>query len=162
MPDFRAPERSFQLLTQVAGRAGRASLPSRVVVQTYTPEHYAVQAAREHDYARFYREEMSFRQVACYPPFARLIRFVYSAEGEAQCRQSAENLRFILERAIREQEIEGAELIGPAPCFVAKVKNRYFWQLIARRPAGTGRGLHALLDYVPAGWAIDVDPVDLL
>jgi primosomal protein N' (replication factor Y) len=105
---------------------------------------------------------MSFRAAACYPPFARLIRFVYSSEGESQCHQSAENLRHILERAIREQQIEGAELIGPAPCFVAKVKNRYFWQLIARRPAGTGRGLHALLDYVPAGWAIDVDPVDLL
>jgi primosomal protein N' (replication factor Y) len=162
MPDFRAPERSFQLLTQVAGRAGRASLSSRVVVQTYTPDHYAVEASREHDYHRFYREEMAFRESARYPPFARLIRFVYSNERESLCHQSAANLRAILEEAINEEALEGAEIIGPAPCFVARMKNRYYWQIIARG-GGTGSGsLHALLDYIPPGWTIDVDPVDLL
>ena len=144
----------------MAGRAGRASLPSRVVVQTYTPEHYAIQAAQQHDYHRFYREEMSFRQSAVYPPFARLVRFVYSGEKESECRESASELRAFLERAIAEEGLSGTEIIGPAPCFVARVKNRYYWQVIAR---GTDRaGLHPLVDYVPAGWAIDVDPVDLL
>lgn len=162
MPDFRAPERSFQLLTQVAGRAGRASLPSRVVVQTYTPDHYAIQAAQGHDYHRFFREEMSFRQSACYPPFARLLRLVYSAEREENCRQSAHNLRAILERAIGEEGVPGTELIGPAPCFVARVKNRYYWQVIIRAGRDGSRELHRLLDYVPAGWTVDVDPVDLL
>jgi primosomal protein N' (replication factor Y) len=162
MPDFRAPERSFQLLTQVAGRAGRASLPSKVVVQTYTPDHYAIQAARAHDYHRFYREEMSFRETARYPPFARLIRLVYSNEDESRCRQSAVNLRSILERAIVEQAATGGEIIGPAPCFVARMKNRYYWQVIVRGPATGAKQLHALLDYVPPGWTIDVDPVDLL
>ncbi len=162
MPDFRAPERSFQLLTQVAGRAGRASLPSRVVVQTYTPDHYAVVASRDHDYHRFYREEMSFRETALYPPFARLVRFVYSNESEATCRKSAANLRSILEQAIADEKLAGAELIGPAPCFMSRIKNRFYWQIIARGPAGRGRSLHSLLDYVPPGWSIDVDPVDLL
>jgi primosomal protein N' (replication factor Y) len=163
LPDFRAPERSFQLLTQVAGRAGRAHLPSRVVVQSYTPDHYAIQAARTHDYHRFYHEEMSFRESARYPPLARLVRFVYASEDEETCRGSAFNLRAILERAITAESLAGAELIGPAPCFVARVKNRYFWQLVARAPVRRGsRGLHPLLDYVPPGWTVDVDPVDLL
>jgi primosomal protein N' (replication factor Y) len=161
MPDFRAPERSFQLLTQVAGRAGRADLPSRVVAQTYTPEHYAVQAAAKHDYHRFFDQEIGFRRSAGYPPFARMIRFVYSSERESACQQSAENLRAILERAMEEEGLQGAEIIGPAPCFVAKIKNRYQWQLIARG-AGPGSDLHPLLDHVPPGWTVDVDPVDLL
>lgn len=162
MPDFRAPERSFQLLTQVAGRAGRASLPSRVVVQTYTPDHYAVEAARQHDYNRFYREEMSFRESALYPPFARLIRFVYANERESLCRQSAGNLRTILEKAIELEALDGAEIIGPAPCFVARMKNRNYWQIIARGRSHGGTSLHPLLDYIPPGWSVDVDPVDLL
>lgn len=171
MPDFRAPERTFQLLTQVAGRAGRAgthaghTLPrSRVVVQTYTPEHYAIHAAKDHDYHRFFREEMSFRRATRYPPFARLVRFVYSAEHESLCRQSAQNLRSILERAIETGRLDGVEIIGPAPCFVARVKGRYYWQVIARSSAPNGQvaALHRLLDYVPTGWTIDVDPVDLL
>jgi primosomal protein N' (replication factor Y) len=164
LPDFRAPERSFQLLTQVAGRAGRASLASKVVVQTYTPEHYAVLASRDHDYHRFYQEELSIRLAAHYPPFTRLVRFVYASEHEPSCRQSAENLRAILGRAIKEQCLGGAELIGPAPCFVGRLKNRYYWQLIARSgPRGSkGGDLHPLLDYVPPGWIVDVDPVDLL
>jgi primosomal protein N' (replication factor Y) len=161
MPDFRAPERSFQLLTQVAGRAGRASLPSRVVVQTYSPEHYAILASKDHDYYRFFREEMTFRESAGYPPFARLVRFVYANEDESRCHQSAVNLRSILERGIAERQLADTEIIGPAPCFVARVKNRYYWQVIARGPA-RGRQLHVLLDYVPPGWTVDVDPVDLL
>jgi primosomal protein N' (replication factor Y) (superfamily II helicase) len=162
MPDFRAPERSFQLLTQVAGRAGRSNLPSRVVVQTYTPDHYAVQAAMRHDYHRFYADEIAFRRTACYPPFARMIRFVYSSQDLDQCKQSAANFRAVIERAMRDDELSGIELIGPAPCFVAKVKSRYYWQLIARGTGRTGGGLQSLLDYVLPGWSVDVDPVDLL
>ncbi|MGI8824519.1 MAG: primosomal protein N' [Chloroflexota bacterium] len=162
MPDFRAPERSFQLLTQVAGRAGRAHLPSRVVVQTYTPEHYAIRAAKDHDYARFYREEMSFRRSAWYPPFARLIRLVYSSETEDQCRQSANNLRAILTTAIGHEKLTDVETIGPAPCFQARIQNRYYWQIITRCRGNDNAALQRLLDYVPAGWTIDVDPVDLL
>lgn len=163
MPDFRAPERSFQLLTQVAGRAGRSSLPSRVIVQTYTPDHYAISAAKDHDYHRFYREEMTFRQAARYPPFARLTRVVYAAEEVDACRQSAHALHDDLRRAIESENLSTVDIIGPAPCYVAKIKNRYLWQIILRcSGSDAARTLHGLLDYVPAGWTIDVDPVDLL
>jgi primosomal protein N' (replication factor Y) len=127
-------------------------------VQTYTPDHYAILAARDHDYHRFYREELSFRQSARYPPFSRLVRFVYSSEDPERCRQSAVNLRSILERAVEAEQLAGGEIIGPAPCFVARIKNRYYWQVILR---STGDP-HAILDYVPPGWSVDVDPVDLL
>jgi primosomal protein N' (replication factor Y) len=162
LPDFRAPERSFQLLTQVAGRAGRAELASRVVVQTYTPEHYAVAAAVDHDYSRFYREEMSFRQAAGYPPHARLARFVYTAENAESCRQSAMSFRKLLENAVAQDGFEGIELIGPAPCFAARVNSSYRWQIIARAGQKSGVRLAQLRDYMPRGWSIDVDPVDLL
>ncbi len=162
LPDFRAPERSFQLLTQVSGRAGRASLPSRVVVQTYTPDHYAVVAAADQDYNRFYREEISFRQAAGYPPHARLVRFVYASNDADTCRESASTLRALLTRAIAEHSLEGVELIGPAPCFAARVNGTYRWQLIARAHPGAGVRLSQLRDYLPPGWSIDVDPVDLL
>lgn len=162
MPDFRAPERSFQLLTQVAGRAGRAQLPSQVVVQTYTPDHYAILAARDHDYARYYREEMTFRLAACYPPFARMVRFVYSGEQPDLVQQSAHNLRSILEKGMAEAGITDVEIIGPAPCFVARARGRYYWQIIARGRGPANTNLQKLLEYVPAGWTIDVDPVDLL
>src|SRR5947209_14629356 len=105
---------------------------------------------------------MSFRHSACYPPFARLVRLVYSDEDESRCRKAATNLRTIFERGIEEAELNSITIIGPAPCFVARVKNRYYWQVIARGPAGNIRQLHTLLDYVPPGWTIDVDPVDLL
>jgi primosomal protein N' (replication factor Y) len=107
---------------------------------------------------------MSFRRAARYPPFARLIRFVYSAEQEVHCRQSAQNLRDILERAVKREGRADAEIIGPAPCFMARMRNRYYWQVIVRSEAAAGKSqdLHRLLDYVPPGWAIDVDPVDLL
>ncbi|MGH2447992.1 MAG: replication restart helicase PriA, partial [Chloroflexota bacterium] len=159
MPDFRAPERSFELLTQVAGRAGRAQMPGEVIIQTYTPEHYAIQAARGHDYHRFFEEEMSFRRDAGYPPFSRLLRFVYSDEDEVRCHDAARLLRAALLRAVEENNIS-ADVIGPAPCFIAKIKNRYFWQIIVRGSGGAA--LHSLLDYVTAGWTVDVDPVDLL
>ena len=162
MPDFRAPERSFQLLTQVAGRAGRAQLPSQVVVQTYTPDHYAILAARDHDYARYYREEMTFRLAACYPPFARMVRFVYSGEQPDLVQQSAHNLRSILEKGMAEASVTDVEIIGPAPCFVARARERYYWQIIARGRGSANTSLQKLLEYIPAGWTIDVDPVDLL
>src|SRR6185437_4449877 len=82
LPDFRAAERTFQLLTQVAGRAGRAALPGMVIVQTYTPGHFAIQAAAYHDYAAFYRDELRFRADGNYPPFSQLLRLTDTARTE--------------------------------------------------------------------------------
>jgi primosomal protein N' (replication factor Y) len=157
LPDFRAAERTFQLLAQVAGRAGRAALPGRVVVQTYTPGHFAIQAAARHDYAAFYRDELRFRIDGTYPPYAQLLRLTYSARSEQACREEAGALARALEAWLGANLAAGLELIGPAPCFIGKANNNYFWQILVRGP-----DVHPILPRVPRGWAIDVDPMSML
>ena len=100
LPDFRAGERTFQLLSQVAGRAGRGIMGGRVIIQTYTPEHYAIQAAAKHDYAAFYNREIEFRRQLHNPPFAQLAALVYIHTNDALCQREAERMKrqLILER----------------------------------------------------------------
>lgn len=159
LPDFRAAERCFQLLTQVAGRAGRGAREGRVIVQTYSPEHYAVRHAAAHDYEGFYQREIAFRQFHGYPPFGRLVRFVVSASDERRCWREAGRVRQLLHQRIAALEDPELRIIGPAPCYVARVRGRYRWQLIVR-----GQSLDQLLDglVLPPGWTMDVDPVSLL
>jgi primosomal protein N' (replication factor Y) (superfamily II helicase) len=157
LPDFRAAERSFQLLTQVAGRAGRARLPGRVIVQTYAPTHYAIVAAAGHDYAAFYRDELRFRRESRYPPFSQLARLTFSARVEETCRAEAHELAAKLDGWLAANPGHDLELIGPAPCFIGKANNSYFWQLVVRGP-----DVHPILPVVPRGWAIDVDPMNML
>jgi primosomal protein N' (replication factor Y) (superfamily II helicase) len=159
LPDYRAGERTFQLLTQVAGRAGRSVLGGRVIIQTYAPEHYAIQAAGRHDYAVFYCQEMAFRRRQGYPPFKRLVRLVFSAADEAQCRRQAERLHQDLKGRIERLGLPGIELIGPAPCFMSRINGRYRWHLLVR-----ARDPLALLRDSPAppGWQVEVDPLDVL
>ncbi len=173
LPDFRATERTFQLLTQVAGRAGRRSEPGRAVIQSYTPEQYAIAAAAHHDYASFYRQEIGFRREHGYPPFARLIKLVYSHKQEHKARQEAESVARLLTLHFEEAEIEPSawDFIGPAPAFTHKLRGMYRYQLIIR--------LHVLsADAHPAelvvrrvlgqlrpqlhGWSLDVDPQSVL
>jgi len=120
LPDFRATERNFQLLTQVAGRAGRSLLGGQVILQTFQPEHYAIQAASAHDYAGFYAREIAYRKDLGYPPFRRLIRLLYrhtqAERAEAEAGVVAAQLRL----RIKEQKIVGAELAGPAPAFFGR------------------------------------------
>ncbi len=155
LPDYRAAERTFQLLTQVAGRAGRSPLGGRVIVQTYTPEHYAIRAAGRHDYEGFVRQELSFRQRHGYPPFARLVRLLYADEDAARARQRATELAGALVERIRALGIPGVEMIGPAPCPHARLHGRWRWHVILR-----ALDPHRVLDGlpVPRGWRIDVDP----
>lgn len=159
LPDFRAAERTFQLLVQVAGRAGRSILGGRVIVQTYTPEHYSIQRAAEHDFAGFYREELAFRQQQGYPPFCRLaaLRFAHRDAGRAQ--SEAERVHRLLGDYLRRQGFRDVELSGPVPCFFARVRGAYRWQIIvkAREPAEIFRGFP-----LPSGWRLDIDPVSLL
>lgn len=159
LPDFRAAERSFQLLTQVAGRAGRSLLGGRVIIQSYRPEHYAIQAARRHDYLDFYRQELSFRRQLGYPPFRRLIRLVYAHKDRQRVQGEAEALAHKFRYAISEQGLKGVDLIGPAPCFFSRVRGRYRWQVIVR--AAEPRTLLTFVS-IPRGWRIDVDPINLL
>lgn len=159
LPDFRAAERTFQLLTQVAGRAGRSELGGEVVVQTYEPEHYAIVAASNHDYEGFYRQEMAFRREQGYPPIRRLARLVYyhglRTKAEAEAVRLAAELRAAIERA----GLPDTDLIGPAPCFFARERGEYRWQIVVRSadPAALLRQAAP-----PPGWRLDVDPVDML
>lgn len=170
MPDFRAPERSMQLLMQVAGRAGRRAETShsRVVVQTFNPDHYAIQAAARHDYKGFYAGEIRFRAEHGYPPYGQLARLVYQSPSNERAEQEAHMLARYLRRRIELMQEEGTledgsadyvEVIGPAPCFIHKVRERYRWQVLLR----AGHIHPALQGFDPGpGWTLDIDPMNLL
>jgi len=134
LPDPFAAERTFQLLTQVAGRAGRSARGGKVVMQTFMPEHPVLQMAARHDYAGFYRHEIENRRLLRYPPFFHLVRLEYRhhdlAKAESEARALAQRLQALIETEKRTQ----TDLVGPAPCFFAKVNDIYRWQVILRGP----------------------------
>jgi len=158
LPDFRAAERTFQILTQVAGRAGRSSRGGQVIVQTYNPDHYAVRAAAGHDYAAFYRQELDYRRRLGYPPFSRLVALRFSDQDPTRCETEARRLDRWLAAEIRRLDLS-ASLIGPAPCFFGRIQGRYRWQIVIRGPNPISLLSDAAL---PRGWRIDVDPISLL
>jgi primosomal protein N' (replication factor Y) len=159
LPDFRSGERSFQLLEQVAGRAGRGPRGGRVIIQTYTPNHYAIEAAARHDYAAFYEHETSLRRRLGYPPFGRLARLVFAHTNAAHAQERALGMAAALrgERDVR--GIPNLDVLGPAPSLVPRVRGRYRWQITLR-----GGDPAELLDALsfPQGWTVDIDPVSLL
>jgi primosomal protein N' (replication factor Y) len=159
LPDFRASERTFQLLTQVAGRAGRSALGGEVIVQTYHPDHYAILAASNHDYEGFYREEMGFRRQQMYPPLRRLARLVFYHGQRDKAQAEAEVAAGLLRAEIGARGLANADVIGPAPCFFARQRGEWRWQVVLRAPDPVSilRGIT-----VNRGWRVDVDPVDLL
>lgn len=159
LPDFRAGERTFQLLTQVAGRAGRSSLGGRVIVQTYAPDNYAIRAASRHDYETFWREELEFRRQQRYPPFSKLVRLLFTHVNVKKCAAETERLANQLRDRITRQGIPDLDVIGPAPCFIERIRGRYRWQLVLR-----GASPASVLESrdFPQGWQVDVDPVSLL
>jgi primosomal protein N' (replication factor Y) len=159
LPDFRAGERSFQLLTQVAGRAGRRSAGAQVILQTYTPDHYALLAAQEHDYKTFYAQEIAFRRQTSYPPFSRLARFVYAGGSDERAQRSAHELAEELKQLAETVGLEEWGIIGPAPAFFHRQRNRFRWHVLLRA-ADPSPLLEALR--LPPGWVLDVDPVHVL
>jgi primosomal protein N' (replication factor Y) len=159
LPDYRAGERTFQLLTQVAGRAGRGVLGGRVVLQSYLPEHYAIHAAAHHDYESFYRQEMAYRRDQLYPPFRRLARIVFQDQASNRAENEARRAADLLEKRIVEGQFTASEIIGPTPCFFGKRNNYYRWHLILRSP--DPRAVLAGIE-LSDGWIVDIDPVDML
>jgi len=158
LPDPFAAERAFSLLTQVAGRAGRSSLGGRVVLQTFQPEHYAIQAASTHDYEGFYARELEERRRLGYPPFSRLARMEYRALDPAKAEAEARALAARLSKDIVTEARHQTELIGPVPCFFARVGGWYRWQIVLRGPDPA-----ALLRGKPlSGWRVEIDPVSVL
>jgi primosomal protein N' (replication factor Y) len=159
LPDFRASERTFQLLTQVAGRAGRSILGGKVIIQTYTPQHFCIEAASRHDYEGFYRQELAFRRQQGYPPFSLLVRLLFTHASLSRCEEESNKLKRLLTEQKRRLGLSDVSLIGPAPCFFARVRRKYRWQLVLRgaNPTQLLQGLSLGL-----GWRVDVDPVSLL
>jgi primosomal protein N' (replication factor Y) len=163
MPDFRAAERSFQLLIKVAGRAGRGDVPGRVLIQTRQPDHPAVSCAARHDMAGFVQAEMTLREEVRYPPFARLALVRVDAVDEAHAFSEAERLA----RLARAAAGGDVEVLGPAPAPLARLRNRFRFRFMAR--SDDRSKLRAVLLAVAraqpsrrARVAIDVDPVNML
>jgi primosomal protein N' (replication factor Y) len=121
LPDFRAAERTFQVLTQVAGRAGRGLLGGRVVLQTYNPDHYAIQAAAKHDYADFFAREMRYRKDLGYPPFRRLMRMVYRHPDSARAEAEANVVARQLLARIKDEKVTATDLPWPARLLRQKI-----------------------------------------
>jgi primosomal protein N' (replication factor Y) len=156
LPDFRAGERTFQLLCQVAGRAGRGLKAGEVIIQTYSPENYAIQAAAKHDYRGFYNREISYRRQCNYPPFSQFTRLVYSHTNNDLCRREAAKMSQIIINEKRSRGLTDLNLIGPAPAFAARIRGKYRWQLILR---GSDPPQVLAEIILPQGWIVDVDPV---
>ncbi len=155
IPDFRAGERAFALLCQVAGRAGRGDAPGRVFVQTYNPNHYAILAGTRQDYLEMYHQEIESRRQLGYPPFNQLAHIVYqNADAEASQRQAVAIADELKRRAVAQGRTD-IEVSGPAPGLPPRLRGRHRWRLLLR-----GRGLPEFLDEVdfPAGSVVDIDP----
>lgn len=158
IPDFRASERTFQLLSQVAGRAGRGTAKGSVVIQTFNPEHIALQAAVHHDYERAYRVLLEERRAAHYPPFRRLVNVLVSGKDSAEVASTADEV------ARRLRSVPLGEVLGPAPCAIERVDNRWRRHVLIKLPAGqdvgaVGKALEGL--DTKAHVAVDVDPQTL-
>jgi primosomal protein N' (replication factor Y) len=167
LPDFRATERTFQLLSQVSGRTGRGELGGEVVVQTSLPEHYAVKAALSHDYPAFARRELEERRSPAYPPYSRLANVVVSSPSGEEAAREAERGAAWLQKAIQGQS--GLELVGPAPAPIEKLHGRWRWHFFLRgaSPGVLGAHLRAFQSgFRPRGsdvrMSLDRDPVALL
>ena len=138
MPDFRAAEKTFQLITQVAGRGGRGKTPGKVIIQTFNPLHYALQHAQNHDYKAFYEEEIGFRKALQYPPFSRIINLRLSSIKKEMLIEEAKNLAKLAKRlCARHNNI--AEVIGPAESPLSKIRGRFRWQMLIK-----GKDINAL------------------
>ena len=168
-PDFRAGERTFQLLAQVAGRAGRGARPGRVILQTYNPDHFSIDAARHQDFISFYNQEIGFRKALNYPPFSRVIQLKISGTDPRETKKHALTLgdRCQSLKASAIARYQGIEIMGPIEASLTRIARRYRWQILLK--GSKARKLHQFINQLmsenPAGLgrpqvqvAIDVDP----
>ena len=165
MPDFRAAERTFQLLTQVAGRAGRGNVPGIVLVQTINPDHYAVRMAAMQDYAAFYAKELNFRRMMLYPPFSAMANVLVRSEKQEMAMRMSSELGILLN-----PPPEKLRIMGPAEAPVPRLKNEYRYQFLVK--AASRKVLNELLQAVrkyaadhkwgPTALVVDVDPLTLM
>jgi primosomal protein N' (replication factor Y) len=169
-PDFRSAERTFQLLTQVAGRAGRGVAPGRVVIQSFHPENYALQYARKQDYLGFYRQEIDFRRLMGYPPFQSLIQILVSDPDASKATRTAEHIAAALKARIAQMESNiRPHVLGPAAAPLEKLRGQYRMQVLVKAPVESG-AISILQDSftdverrkISSKVHVDVDPLSLL
>ena len=158
LPDLRSAERTFQILTQVAGRAGRSPLGGQVILQTFLPEHYVIQAASRHDYQAFYQQELEYRRQLHYPPFSQLVRLEYRHRDPQRAEATAQTMAAQIKTWLVEEKFLETELVGPVPCFFSRIGGLYRWQLVLRgpNPASLLRGRNL------GDWRVEVNPPSLL
>ena len=165
LPDFRASERTFQILAQVAGRSGRSSLGGEVVIQTQHPEHYVLKASELHDFRTFYKQELEFRRELRYPPFSEIVNIMVRAKKEEKAKEAAEAVGALIQ-AYKNSGEAAFEILGPSPASRNKLHGYFRWQIILKGP---GEDLAAAAKMLkdadlPSGamLSIDIDPQSLL
>lgn len=161
LPDFRASERTFNLLTQVAGRTGRGKEIGEVVLQTYNPDNFVIWAAARHDYQAFYREELKNRRELSFPPFSNLVKLLYQHYHQEKAEKEAQSLARKIRTFILRRKLP-ITLLGPASCFVPRIRRRYRHQIILMFKGKAWKEKSSLLSLVPLDWIVDVDPESLL
>jgi primosomal protein N' (replication factor Y) len=160
LPDFRSGERTFSILTQVAGRAGRGLHEGLVIIQTYNPHHYSIRAASKQDSSAFYKEEILFRKHLLYPPFVHLIRIIFKAKEEEKVVRIGEELNSFLQKSDLI-----IQTLGPAPCPISRIKGEYRWQLIlkVKHPTKLKTLLSNAIEEIRATKVnVDVDPITVM
>ncbi|MEZ4567685.1 MAG: helicase-related protein, partial [Desulfobacterales bacterium] len=168
-PDFRAGELTFQVLAQVAGRAGRGSQPGRVLLQTYNPDHFSIIAATRHDFMAFYNQEIAFRKAFGYPPFARMIQLKISGRDMKKTAHQAREIGAMCDRLKKDHPdfAQHIHVLGPIEAPITKKANRFRWQLLLKSPSAEclhrfartlifDNGLN--ISGGPVTVAVDVDP----
>jgi primosomal protein N' (replication factor Y) len=158
LPDYRAAERTFQVLTQVIGRAGRSPRGGRALLQTFQPEHYAVHLASAQDYDGFAQAELAQRRQLGYPPFTRLARLLVTDRSREEAQRTCEMLAGAVRSAIAEGEHRRTEIVGPAPCYFEREAGRFRWHLVVRGPQPRS----VIPAELPENCTVDIDPVTLL
>jgi len=158
LPDYRTNERVFQVLTQVAGRAGRSPLGGQVILQTFQPEHYVIQAASGHDYLTFYRRELEYRRQLGYPPFTTLLRFEYRHTNSQKAEGVARDFAVKLQTWLAEEGYRATRMIGPVPCFFSRIAGLYRWQIVISGP----NPLPLVRNRKFPNWKLEVNPPNLL
>lgn len=158
LPDYRTSERLFQVLTQVAGRAGRSPLGGQVILQTFQPEHYVIQAAAKHDYLGFYRQELDFCKRLDYPPFTQVARLEYRHHDQVKAESAARQFAVRLQDWLDEEGRRKTSIIGPTPCFFSRMGGQYRWQIVLKgtNPAAVLKGRNM------GDWRIEINPPSLL
>ncbi len=169
LPDFRAPERGFQLLTQVAGRVGRGEFKGKVLFQTYNPDFYALESAKEQNYEDFYTTEIKAREDFDYPPFSKIIRLILSSENQFRTEKSSMEIAMRLRIMVDKFGIkEKLEVLGPTECVIGRLQNKYRYQILIKNKIEEkghnfiSKFLSQMIMPKDIKLAIDVDPLDIL